>query len=257
MLEVLKLKGIKVKQFLRITIVMATLFFGQTILADPQLYQVELIVFSHINAGGVNSETWPILNDPQINLSRALALSPLLENTQDSTAAPASYQILPNFNFSLNKIGDKLIQTNGYNVIMHVAWRQPIDDPHSAKWIHIFGGTGYDNEGNAIAQDMDGSANYDQAQHWQVDGLLRLNMVRYINSQYDFTFAATAGTIQDLSTTDNFSKVDAPLVYFKLDQTRRMRSDELNYIGHPLYGVLINITKIDNSKAPTLASPAS
>lgn len=232
------------KRFITLISLVATLCFIHTAVAAPQLYQVELIVFSHINANGVNSETWPILSDPELDVSRALALNPLLQNAQNSPDTISNYQILPNFNFNLNKIGDKLVQTNGYEVLLHIAWRQPLDNPHSAKWLHIFGGAGYDNQGNVVTQDMDGSARYDQAQHWQVDGLLRLDKLRYINSHYDFIFATPAGVIQDLSTTDNFSKVDAPLVYFRLDQKRRMRSDELNYIGHPLYGVLINITKI-------------
>ena len=231
----------------RLFISVLPLFFITVSFAAPQRYQIELIVFSHINAQGVNSEHWPIINNPQLNLSRAWALKPLLQDDTQNAAKIASYQILPNFNFSLTNINRKLIQSRGYNVIMHIAWQQSLTDPHDAKWVHIFGGAGYDNDGNVITQDMDGSATYDQAQHWQVDGLLRLDTVRYINTRYNLYFAAPTSQIQDYSTTDNFADVDGPLVYFKFDQFRRMRSDELNYVGHPLYGVLINITKTADS----------
>lgn len=223
------------------------LTFLSSSFADPQRYQVELLIFSHINAQGVNSEHWPVIKDPTINLSRALALNPLLENDAQNPNQIASYQILPNFNFSLAKSDRKLMNTQGYNVIMHIAWQQELAGPHDAKWVHLFGGAGYDNEGNVIAQDMDGSATYDQAQHWQVDGLIRLDTVRYINTRYNLYFAAPTGEIQDLSNNDNFAEIDTPLIYFKLDQFRRMRSDELNYIGHPLYGILIKVTKVDQT----------
>jgi hypothetical protein len=223
--------------------------------AGPQLYQVELIVFSHITANGLNSEQWPIIKNPGLNLSSSFGLKPLLQNTDDPAAKIDSYQVLPNFNFTLNKIGNKLIQTPGYNVVMHIAWQQTLDRPHQARWIHVFGGTGYDDEGNAVAQDMDGSATYDQAQHWQIDGLLKLDTVRFINTKYNFVFAAPTGQIQDLSTNNNFNDIDSPLLYFRLDQNRRMRSDELNYIGHPLYGVLINVTKV--AQQPTDSTDSS
>ena len=218
--------------------------------AEPQHYQIELIIFSHINAQGVNSEQWPVLQNPQLNLSRSRTLKPLLEDDTQPLNQTVSYQILPNFNFNLTNINHKLIQSQDYKVIMHIAWQQNIDDPHNAKWIHVFGGAGYDNAGNVIIEDMDGSATYDQAQHWQVDGLLRLDTVRYINTRYNFYFAAPTSEIQDLSTTNNFANIDAPLLYFKLDQFRRMRSDELNYIGHPLYGILINIHALEQPHKP-------
>ncbi len=233
------------KCFACITLLVTAFFLNNAAIADPQIYQVEFIAFSHINAAGLNSENWPLLTQPQFNTSQALSLNPLLTNTQRTDDKIMPYQILPNFNFTLNNIGNKLMSTTGYNVLLHLAWRQPIDDSKAAKWIHLFGGTGFDDQGNVVAQDMDGSAHYNQAQHWQIDGLLKLGRLRYINTRYNFIFTAPAGEIQDLSTTDNFSKIDAPLVYFKLDQSRRMRSDELNYIGHPLYGILINITKVN------------
>lgn len=225
-------------------------------LADQQRYQIELIIFSHMNANGVNSEQWPIIKSPDLDFSQAQSLSALLQNATASPTNTPNYQILSNFNFNLNNIGNKLIQTPGYNVVMHIAWDQPIDTPAN-QWVHIFGGTGYDDQGNVMAQDMDGSADYTQATHWQVDGLIKINTQRFINTTYNLLFATPTGSIQDLSTTNNFSGIDAPLTYFRLDQSRRMRSNELNYIGHPLYGVLINITKAPDFVSPDASTQSS
>ena len=220
-------------------------FFSLSCLATAtHVYEIELIVFSHINAPGVNSETWPLLGSPQLNLTNAWTLQPLDDTKQNKNAAPIDYSLLPNYDFNLNQAAERLVHSPNYQTILHAAWRQPVQAAHDAKWIHIYGGAGYDEEGNVVAQDRDGSVPYDQAAHWQVDGLVRFDVQRYFNTRYQLGFAAPAGQIQDLSTTDNFANIDNPLLYFKLDQFRRMKSKELNYIGHPLYGVLVYITPI-------------
>lgn len=236
----------------------ALLFLVSTIIvADPARYQIELLIFSHIDAAGVNSEQWPVITQPKLNLATAWGLNPLVDNNATTDGLTKTYQLLPNYNFNLTNTDQKLIDTDGYKVLLHIAWQQDLTDPKSAKWIHIFGGNGYDNDGNVIIQDTDGRASYDQAPHWQVDGLLRLDTVRYINSHYKFYFATPTTDIQALSNTDNFAKLDDPLIYFTLNQKRRMRSNELNYIGHPLYGVLVNITKVDLSKLQQNPQPAA
>ncbi len=233
--------------FLRGMTLLLTLALCVPTMAEPQRYKVELIAFSHSNAAGLNSENWPIITNPGIDSSGAITLKPLLDDRSVSGSHIASYYLLDNSNFTLNRVANTLSKTPGYNVMLHIAWYQPISESRSSGWIHVFGGTGYSEEGRAIAENTDGNASYNQAAHWQVDGLLHLNRLRYINSSYHFAFAAPIRQIQELSTTRNFAKIDAPLVYFKLNESRRMRSDELNYISHPLYGILINITQVGSS----------
>ncbi len=201
-----------------------SIFFVTIPYAQAETYQIELIIFSHITAQGVNSEYWPILSAPTI-----------------SSESP---QITPNHNNSLSKEVAKLAQTPGYKVLFHATWLQDVKGPADAKWIHIYGGKGYDDAGNAVNENTDASADYHAAAHWQVDGLMRLDVTRYFDINYRLYFAAPMSDIQDLSNTDNFSRQTQALTYFEFNQFRRTKSGELNYIGHPLYGVLVNIAKV-------------
>ena len=224
-----------------------SIFITAIFAAEPsnvKTYKIEMIIFSHITARGLDSEHWPLLPAPSLELDNAYKLQAKLEAPADTPQDSNIYELLPSYDLRFNEAAANLIQAPGYAVLLHVAWEQQITNPRKAKWIHIYGGQGFDDAGNVVAEDSDGSVAYDQAAHWQVDGMVRVDVKRYLNTRYQLYFAAPMVNIQNLSDTDNFADIDSPLTYFELKQSRRMRSNELNYIGHPLYGVLIDIQRV-------------
>ena len=66
-------------------------------------------------------------------------------------------------------------------------------------------------------------------------------MVRYIDLKFNLLFAQPLSTI---SGANDYSNTQGRFAYFRLQQNRRMRSRELNYIGHPLYGVLVKVVPV-------------
>lgn len=204
---------------------------------DP-LYQIELILYSHINATGLNSEHWPLYHHPRPELNTVASLG--------NPDSPENYPLVPANQYHLNNIARKLSRSPNYQVVLHVAWREPLSTLARADspWIHLYGGKGFDEAGNVITQTQDETLPYNEAPHWQVDGLVHIDLNRYFNTHYILFFAAPTAQIQALSNTDNFAGVDDALVYFELNQKRRMRSHELNNVGHPLYGILVDIQKV-------------
>lgn len=235
------------KHYLSILLACAILFISNLALADVHQYQIEMIVFSHINANRLDSEQWPVLTtSPLQNFKDAYQLLPDLDTPANPNATPDPFKpmLLQSSYYFLNPVLNKLNQSPAYQVILHTAWTQAVHDTKHERWIHIYGGHGFDNNGNVVAQDLDGTVPYDLAAHWQVDGLMKLNLIHYFNTRYIMYFVAPTADIQNISQNTNFQNIDNPLLYFKLDQTRRMRSNELNYIGHPMYGVLIKIKRV-------------
>ena len=45
---------------------------------------------------------------------------------------------------------------------------------------------------------------------------------------------------EDLLTQDNI-----PIAYFELNESRRMRSEEIHYLDHPALGIIVKITPIE------------
>lgn len=115
-----------------------------------------------------------------------------------------------------------------------------------------------------------------------LDGTVRLHRARYLHAQVDLLYyrpplgpapATTSGAQGDPAATTGGAAVpalpdssDAGLAeqllaeelreptLFRLTQSRRMRSGEIHYLDHPLFGVLIQIRPLDNP--PQRAAPA-
>ena len=225
-------------------------------LADDTPYQVEVIVFSQITPEGIDSEQWPQVSDPKFDLDHVIELQAAStdqveissENGSDpnQTTGIASFKLLPESSFILNKEADKLAKDPSYKVLLHVAWLQPASELYSAKTFHLYGGLGYGGTINESTEITDESIPYNAFQQWQLDGLLTIKLQRYFNLHFNLLLAQPTNEIQQLSKNGYFDDVSSHYVYFHMLQNRRTRSSELNFVGHPLMGVLLKIEKIKN-----------
>jgi hypothetical protein len=196
----------------------------ETIPEKDTFKQVEIIVFSKIQATSLLSEQW---NMPTLipDIKQATELTPFEnEPEQQPQELQSSY-------WKLNKISRRLSR-NGYAILLHLAWVQ--DFSQTQPPIHVF-----------VPQDVNASG-----LNTQMGGTIDITLNRYFNVAINLLFGETATRIQSLISPDafekNFHNVENGIAYFQLKQRRRMKSDELNYIDHPLYGMLIKITSFSN-----------
>lgn len=203
------------------------LLWGLAANADiAKAYQVELIIFSHMSTKSLDSEQWPLSNANTSQYTNTITLAP---NTSDLHY----YRLLDPQNFTLAKEQARLNKyISTYHTIMHIAWHQLVFEPRYARAIHIKGGNIYNNDGTTIPQ---------------VNGTIRVSVQHYLNVSLNLTFAASSHAISKLARNHYFDNARNGLIYFHLLQTRRMRSNELNYIDFPLYGILIKITPVQNT----------
>jgi len=186
-------------------------------------YQIELIIFSHMSEKSLTTEQWPILNPNTYSYTSAATLAP-------TTSDVKYYRLLTPQDFTLAKEQTRLNKfISTYHTVMHIAWRQQIFEPRYARPVHIEGGKIYNSSRNPTSQ---------------INGTIRISVQRYLNVSLDLIFAAPASAISKLARNDYFKRAPNNLIYFHLLQTRRMRSNELNYIDFPLYGILIKITPL-------------
>ncbi|MCB1827030.1 MAG: hypothetical protein KDH94_01305 [Coxiellaceae bacterium] len=187
-------------------------------------YQIEVIVFSHITAKGVDSEKWPWTPTDYKPNGNAASIFPVARNS-----------------LILSSEQRQLAKQPGYQILLHMAWRQKIANPRNAQPIHIFGGNIYNNSGRLIGQATYGGQPYSASKTWQVNGTITPSLIRYIDLKFNLLFAQP---LASLPTADKSNNVEGNFAYFRLNQSRRMRSRELNYLGHPLYGVLVKVVPV-------------
>lgn len=112
----------------------------------------------------------------------------------------------------------KRIQKN-YHLVLHKGWRQMITDKEHAQKVHLVGGKQLS---AALGE-------------FEVDGTVRLSSGRNLNIDADLLFRQSAANEQFHA--------------FRLKESSRLRVNEISYIDHPMYGVIVMVTP-ENVETP-------
>ena len=267
----------------------------------PVWYQVELIVFEYRNDMGTRTELWPddpgtpnldsaielipwTLRDsasvPTKNLPQATGLTGPEETTGGAEAAAPPepetataplgvsdslglrpFVLLPDKDMKLKDAARKLATSGSHRVLIHAAWRQPLNKTGKGPLIHLHSSTGTTtnfqpsrpSDGVAISPPL-------PTEQEPLDGMVQVVLSRYLHLNVDLLLhkpylAKITGTASTSSTNTATlppsasadTQVDAPLPTFlsyRLTSSRRMRSNEIHYIDHPALGVIAHITPV-------------
>jgi len=180
-------------------------------LAQDKWFQVELIVFERTDDYGVLAESWqPERGRPPVEESIQLIVAD--ESPSEDTGTFA-YRLLNPSLYSLKDSWSGLRYSKSFRPLLHYAWRQPGLSEKHARWVHLYvppqGDSGF---GTAAPL---------------IDGTLRVYLSRYLHVDADLLYQRA-----DVET------------QFRMQSSRRMRSGELHYLDHPLFGVLILVTRL-------------
>lgn len=74
-------------------------------------------------------------------------------------------------------------------------------------------------------------------------GSLTISLGDYFSVHTMLLLTQSVTQLQKMATNSYFNAMQQPNFYFQLNENRRMRSDELNYINTPVMGMLIKIVK--------------
>ena len=101
-------------------------------------------------------------------------------------------------------------------------------------------------------EDTETAPHFNQAKTWQVNGVMSLYLNRYINTQFNLAFAMPTSQFEALNHNPQSTQPSHEAVtYLMLNQKRRTKSNELNYIDHPVYGILMKIIPINETTSST------
>lgn len=221
------------------------LFFAlisQNIFA-AKLYQVNVIIFSHITSNALSYENWP----NKLMIPNTLGTIDLL-NQQTI----GNYQLRSDNQFGLKNELDMLSKHPNYHVLLNMSWTQPMASANASQWIHIYGGQPFDQTGQAIQNygltqtattTLSPQASISKPTYWEINGKIKIsfqNFYQIYARLYLTEPESIIGGQADSNAIGNFQPI--PLRSFYLNENRNTRLNELNYLDHPLFGMLIKIT---------------
>ncbi len=223
--------------------------------AEPIAYNVELLVFSHLDvqiAGGAPAK-------PIALPSGTLELS--------DTRAGDDFHALEADAFKLSAAASILAGSAGYHVIEHVAWQQPGWTEGAARPLHIHGGATY-RSANASALLPDATPNdaqsniaYPYAERQmsvslkELDGTVKVALGRYLHVYTDLVYREQVSASHAAQPGKHERQPASALYQYRVQNQRRMRSRELHYLDHPLVGVLVRITPVEDPVPPPASAP--
>ncbi|MCK9530684.1 MAG: peptidoglycan binding protein CsiV [Gammaproteobacteria bacterium] len=183
--------------------------------ADKQpIYDVEALVFARPSAD-TRVEHWPDRSELSPHQDEnARSLLPV----RSAPGEPQAFQRLPEETLRLAREYQRLVDAPDLEPLLHLAWVQP--------------GLGRD---NAVPVVIEGGT--EPGGH--VEGTLRVILARYLHVEADLRYRRPEDVRDDAEIGD---VLDAPHDLYRLKESRRMRSKEIHYLDHPLFGVVIVIT---------------
>jgi hypothetical protein len=250
-------------------------------------YEVEVIIFANQQKLAADTETWPedvattgydhVLdlalpgftplkpNLPPINTKASLKTVSIKAGDVYGNGA---YVLLNKDFFQLTNIARRINSSSKYDVVLHLAWRQPTFDEDKSLPVFVFNGmTERDptpepvsNPGHQKGYDfyVNGLQTGPQF-HW-LSGTLKLSVSRYLHMEADLhmklrktkqevieesppTESGGFGSFFGIAKEPTPIMIERPVLQdYRLFETRRMRSKEIHYFDHPLMGIVVKVT---------------
>lgn len=183
---------------------------------------------------------------------------------------------LPDEELQLTNLRQRLDNSPGYRTLAHLGWRQPLTRNKKAHPVHIHSNSKRQSTPTMVvpasipdtASDSDaGVASAPQTPLHILDGTVAVALSRYLHVGMDLIYApdpppviaiesptpadATTPTINapveaipEIGGPNLQTSHPAAVPVYRMNQSRRMRSNELHYVDHPLLGVLVQATPV-------------
>jgi hypothetical protein len=202
---------------------------------------------------------------------------------------PRAFQLVPEAEYRLTDARKRLDKSSAYRPLLHIGWIQPGYPSEQARLVHVRNsnatlGTVDVSVGEKVEEGVEAPLVADDPgfeatlspritvardpSRAALDGTLRMHRARYLHIEADLLYyrpldgdasaapanAADATTVIDSPDTALIEQLlaedDRAPRLFRLTERRRMRSRELHYLDHPLFGMLVAAWPLELPEMP-------
>lgn len=217
--------------------------------SEPDWYQIEVLLFAQQNDYQPGNELWRDDFNPDYSTEPVT-----LSNPQQADVERQAFLDLPENLRKLNASAQRISKAPDLRLLAHLAWRQPVMEKDEAQPIRIQTGDLFDS-----AYELEGTVTIFRGRYLHTSSDLFFSRFDTVNNanQLDWSVFSEnkpasdsaawlqeqhkqGGLVPSTDVQGNTRFIRAATAHLK--QSRRMRSDELHYIDHPLFGMLVHIT---------------
>lgn len=239
-------------------------------------YQVEVIVFTKDSELAARTETWrdrqyldiqypPNIVDLNRSSLKGTRSVSLRSTNGKSEQLYLPFQTVADRDQTFRQYERKL-RRNSYRTLFHEAWRQPVEGKEKALPVLVQGGRQF---GDYF--ELEGSVTIRVSRYLHID--TQLWLTDYVEAS-QFTLDQWWQRDEPMAFDEPYSKTIpldesvnmplrpqnegndqppkyAPLRTVVINESRRMRSGELHYLDHPMFGVLVRVVPVEEIDADT------
>lgn len=216
---------------------------------EPRMFRVEMVLVRHTDRQALQSEVWQSASVPRLDQAIVLREPPPGSRFRDASGTP----------FGLRDVVTRLEQSPLYDVIASFAWEQPGLAPESAIPVRIQAGPLL---GRKVPEETPAFTPWQitpvmspmperppvEAEVpkplYEVDGTVTVSLGRFLHVQTDLLYRRAT---QDRLPGDHVWTLEGgQFAESYVSERRRMRSREVHYLDHPMLGVIVEITPLEN-----------
>jgi hypothetical protein len=216
--------------------------------AQEKWYTVELVIFERTSGAGLSSELWPeTVDEPSLGLVLSSDGNNSVGLLDTGSQRGEMIQPVRRADLAYRDIASRMRRSGRYRVLAHRGWRQPAVDKTQALPVSIGARPSRRPLGSGEALSTTaGQASTLVAAEPSIRGTVRLYVARYLHLEAQLLYK---------------NPLLGEQAHFELRESRRMRSGELHYFDHPMFGMLLRATPYqppggEYLPAPSDASPA-
>lgn len=226
--------------------------------AQAAWYQVEVIVFKQLQPD-TDGEVWyanPGLPD------RTNSIELITDVPEDEGPAGANgsktlvpFQELGKESYRLDGIYQALKLSRYYRPLYHTSWQQPALSAPSSRAVHLEAfyetdETEGDQPPEQAAIQIPGETY--QPQETLFDGTILVRSTRFLHVDVDIAYfpESMPGANQETGVdTENQEGIYHPHAdYVRMRESRKIKLNELHYFDHPLFGVILQVSRIETKE---------
>ena len=211
-------------------------------------YQVEIIVFENLYANN-DGEFWyenpgiPV-RDGSIELVQpGEGVHERNQDVQEDSNLLIPFMILPSDRYRMGGIYQVIKSSREYRPVLHVSWQQP--GSAKARPVHLEKLEKTD-PGSMVPGD--GEPDFLIPPKFELDGTVRIRSSHFLHVDLDLIYfigsQSNTGMVTngDMDSKAVFVKQKAE--YVRMKETRKIKLNELHYFDHPMFGVILQVTRL-------------
>ena len=214
---------------------------------DQAWYQVEVIIFDRLtpDAGGEQWRDTPfILPDDPVDPQAAEALA----ETPVEAMQPAPYRLLPPARHRLGGIHDFFRRTAEYQPLLHLSWQQPAAMGRRARHVRLRHPAPDSRTAPATTEEPMFIEQLIRPQP-EIDGAIRIRGGFYLHADIDLSRFRVIPPANKIPPAPPVYEAAGPEATQKtrleLKETRRIKLNEIHYFDHPMYGVILQVSRLN------------